>query len=148
MDMWLWYLLILVAVTIVKFAINTFSKKLEKSKSETERWKRVLIVTAHPDDESMFFIPLIRELVANNVKVHVLCLTNGNADGKGFLREQEQKNVSKLLKFSTKVFHDERFLDGMNEKWDNTVVADKISSVISDLKPTAVWRSLLIHLTF
>lgn len=38
---------------------------------------RVLVVTAHPDDECMFFAPTIIQLVALNVDVHLLCLSKG-----------------------------------------------------------------------
>lgn len=40
--------------------------------------KRVLIVTAHPDDEAMFFGPTILSLTKrNDCNVYLLCLSNG-----------------------------------------------------------------------
>lgn len=40
--------------------------------------KRVLIVIAHPDDESMFFGPTILSLTKrNDCQVYLLCLSNG-----------------------------------------------------------------------
>ncbi len=46
----------------------------------------VLLVIAHPDDESMFFIPTIVHLRSNGlrsrpIKLHLLCLSAGNAEG-------------------------------------------------------------------
>lgn len=38
---------------------------------------RVLLVVAHPDDETMFFSPLLLSLTLFGVPVHVLCLSNG-----------------------------------------------------------------------
>lgn len=38
---------------------------------------RALIVTAHPDDECMFFAPTIIQLVELNASVHLLCLSEG-----------------------------------------------------------------------
>ena len=38
----------------------------------------VLLVTAHPDDEAMFFVPTILALQARGVVVHVLCLSTGD----------------------------------------------------------------------
>lgn len=38
---------------------------------------RVLIVTAHPDDECMFFAPTIMQLVELHASVHLLCLSQG-----------------------------------------------------------------------
>lgn len=40
--------------------------------------KRVLVVTAHPDDESMFFGPTILSLTQRtDCQVYLLCLSNG-----------------------------------------------------------------------
>lgn len=38
---------------------------------------KALIVTAHPDDECMFFAPTIIGLVDLNASVHLLCLSEG-----------------------------------------------------------------------
>lgn len=38
---------------------------------------RALLVTAHPDDECMFFAPTVLNLVESNVDVHLLCLSTG-----------------------------------------------------------------------
>lgn len=41
--------------------------------------RRVLIVTAHPDDECMFFGPTILSLThRNDCSVFLMCLSNGN----------------------------------------------------------------------
>lgn len=36
-----------------------------------------LIVTAHPDDEAMFFGPTIQRLQREGTRIHVLCLSTG-----------------------------------------------------------------------
>lgn len=46
--------------------------------------KKRLIVTAHPDDESIFFSGLIQKVGGDNFSV--ICVTDGNADGKGSSR--------------------------------------------------------------
>lgn len=38
---------------------------------------RVLLVTAHPDDEAMFFAPALLSMASAGVQVHVLCLSTG-----------------------------------------------------------------------
>lgn len=38
-----------------------------------------LIVTAHPDDEAMFFGPTIQQLLREGVDIHMLCLSTGVA---------------------------------------------------------------------
>uniref|UniRef100_A0A182QWQ5 N-acetylglucosaminylphosphatidylinositol deacetylase n=1 Tax=Anopheles farauti TaxID=69004 RepID=A0A182QWQ5_9DIPT len=50
---------------------------------------RALLVTAHPDDEVMFFGPTILELRRRQCRVFVLCLSEGNHDRKGPIRRQE-----------------------------------------------------------
>ncbi len=39
--------------------------------------KRLLLVIAHPDDESMFFAPTLLALRRQGVEVFVACLSNG-----------------------------------------------------------------------
>lgn len=38
----------------------------------------VLLITAHPDDESMFFAPAIITLTQANVEIFLLCLSEGH----------------------------------------------------------------------
>lgn len=56
-----------------------------------------VFVFAHPDDESMFFLPTIRSLVDAGETVWFLCLTTGNYDGLGKLREKEMERAGKLV---------------------------------------------------
>jgi hypothetical protein len=46
--------------------------------SAATREETVLLVTAHPDDESMFFVPCILGLQAEGKQIHVLCLSSGD----------------------------------------------------------------------
>lgn len=48
---------------------------------------RALIVTAHPDDECMFFAPTIIRLVELKASVHLLCLSEGKATAYYCLRK-------------------------------------------------------------
>eukprot|EP00035_Acanthoeca_spectabilis_P037791 m.47445 g.47445 ORF g.47445 m.47445 type:complete len:102 (-) comp8864_c0_seq1:2284-2589(-) len=41
----------------------------------------VLLVTAHPDDEAMFFGPTIARMRRLGHTVHILCLSTGNFEG-------------------------------------------------------------------
>jgi N-acetylglucosaminylphosphatidylinositol deacetylase len=47
-----------------------------------------LLVTAHPDDESMFFGPTLVSLCKKR-SVSLLCLSTGDYEKKGHLRKQE-----------------------------------------------------------
>ena len=62
----------------------------------TESWS-ALILTAHPDDESMFFAPTIRALINGGWDVRGLCLSNGNAEGLGRTREGELRDAWEVL---------------------------------------------------
>lgn len=50
-------------------------------------WKDVLVLTAHPDDECMFFAPAIQHFVAQNASVSALCLSRGTC---GYLRRERR----------------------------------------------------------
>ena len=58
-------------------------------KSRTNSPPKVLLITAHPDDESLFFAPTLVSLQSSNIDVFFLCLSTGNADGLGKVRQQE-----------------------------------------------------------
>ncbi|CAH9108363.1 unnamed protein product [Cuscuta europaea] len=51
--------------------------------------KKILLVIAHPDDESMFFTPTINYLMSKGHDLRILCISTGNADGLGNTRKQE-----------------------------------------------------------
>lgn len=51
--------------------------------------KNCVLVIAHPDDEVMFFLPSLLALKGSGISCHLLCLTNGDYDGLGKVREKE-----------------------------------------------------------
>lgn len=61
----------------------------------------VLLLTAHPDDECMFFTPAIRKFIAEGFEVELLCLSTGDYYGKGVVRRQELERSAKVLGIST-----------------------------------------------
>ncbi|CAK1590303.1 unnamed protein product [Parnassius mnemosyne] len=91
--------------------------------------KRVLIVTAHPDDECMFFGPTIFRLCEQGADVHILCLSNGNYDGKGDIRPSELWNACKLLGVPAEnicLMNDTRLQDDPKVQWPVQVIAKLI----------------------
>jgi LmbE family N-acetylglucosaminyl deacetylase len=54
-----------------------------------------LVVVAHPDDETLFFAGLM--LTDRKQDWHVICVTDGNADGLGEQRHQQFANACKKL---------------------------------------------------
>lgn len=49
----------------------------------------VVLLTAHPDDEAMFFGPTIHKLLRENNTVSLLCFSTGDNDGIGHIRTKE-----------------------------------------------------------
>jgi N-acetylglucosaminylphosphatidylinositol deacetylase len=65
--------------------------------SELASVSSCLLVTAHPDDECMFFAPTLLSLRRAGVRVTLLCLSEGNYDGLGAIRREELKRSALLL---------------------------------------------------
>lgn len=96
--------------------------------------KRALIVIAHPDDEAMFFVPLIRRLVEMKVEVRLLCLTNGNSE----TREAELAESCRVLGIGGHTVT--TFLkDGMKEAWDLESAWKRVGRLIEEANPDAVF---------
>lgn len=90
------------------------------------RGDAVLLVFAHPDDEAMFFSPLLEYLRRINVRVHFLCLCNGDFNGLGTIREKELVQSAAhygVRHENVKIVSDRRLQDGMKNVWDAEVVA-------------------------
>ena len=89
---------------------------------------RILLLTAHPDDEVMFFAPTVLALtdpaLGNHLKV--LCLSRGNADGLGDIRERELKESCRRLGMREEdamCLEDKQLQDGFHS-WSITYVRD------------------------
>ncbi|TID30014.1 hypothetical protein CANINC_001383 [Pichia inconspicua] len=96
--------------------------------------KHILIFTAHPDDESMFFAPTITELTKENYNnhFHIVCLSNGGMNGLGHIREKELQRAAKLFGVTSAKTLD--YEDNINSMWDTTSVANTISNEVETLK--------------
>ncbi|KAF7012342.1 hypothetical protein CFC21_026540 [Triticum aestivum] len=91
------------------------------------RSRNVLLVLAHPDDESMFFTPTILFLKSKGHIIHVLCMSLGNADGLGDTRQEELYNACAALKIPAEqvaVLDHQKLQDGFHEKWDHGLLAE------------------------
>jgi len=89
---------------------------------------KVLLVTAHPDDEVMFFAPAIQALSSNDCSVEILCLSIGNANGLGRVRRKELTEASKVLQVRVRaVVDDPELQDGLQTDWSRQRVAAIVS---------------------
>lgn len=94
---------------------------------EKKKKKHVLLVIAHPDDESMFFAPTLLSLASLGCyHVRILCLSNGNAEGLGATRKQEMLSACFYLKVpmeNVDVIDDPALQDGHNVIWSQDLIS-------------------------
>lgn len=87
------------------------------------RNKRIILLIAHPDDESMFFSPTLQALTHPSLQNHlkILCMSTGDSEGLGETRRKEIEAAAVTLGVRRRedvfVLNDDRFKDGMNETW-------------------------------
>ncbi|GKY98996.1 hypothetical protein MPSEU_000855300 [Mayamaea pseudoterrestris] len=94
-----------------------------------------IIVTAHPDDESMFFLPTMRALQMQqpHVPLWLLCLTTGNFHGLGETRRRELGAVAETLRLNKLlIVDDSNISDHMVRRWNVDYTAKIISKTIND----------------
>lgn len=98
---------------------------------------KIVLLIAHPDDESMFFSPTLTHLTQSNLGNHIkiLCLSTGNSEGIGELRRKELETAALKLGLRAKedvlVLDDARFQDGMREQWDTKEISKLLASAFA-----------------
>jgi N-acetylglucosaminylphosphatidylinositol deacetylase len=91
----------------------------------------VLLVLAHPDDESMFFTPAITHIMSAGASVHLLCLSTGDYDGLGAQRAREVAAAARVLGISTcSVIDDADLQDGPLNAWPAQAIGRRISDAL------------------
>lgn len=91
--------------------------------------KRSLFVIAHPDDECMFFGPTILGLLSEGVDVHIVCLSEGNFDGKADKRRDELWEACASLgipKRNITLLRDPRLPDDPKVRWSSNLISEII----------------------
>lgn len=117
--------LIILAIAVSFTAIHVVIHMYRPELADILKMKNteLVLVFAHPDDETMFFLPLLLLLQASGVKFRFLCLSTGNYDGIGVIRVKELKAVAKSLgAASCDVIDDPALQDGPHF-WSSTDVA-------------------------
>ncbi|KRX01251.1 putative deacetylase LmbE-like domain [Pseudocohnilembus persalinus] len=119
---------IIIGILLVKK--QYFHQKLY-NKSNDENKKNILFVTAHPDDEVMFFQPTIIDLQNQGYKLYLLCLSNGNFDGIGKIREKELEKVCKKMKLENFfIVNHSELQDGPNNCWKKEIIKQEVEKVV------------------
>ena len=133
----IWFLIKL-AIAIY-FALNLISYAiillLNKNISKRMFKKRICILIAHPDDECMFFGPIIRQLSKCSNKFYVLCMTTGDFYGKGNIRIDElklscQNLIGDINLVDVKVVNETNLPDHPKFEWDKNLCAKIIRNYI------------------
>ncbi|KAK9818061.1 hypothetical protein WJX72_006431 [[Myrmecia] bisecta] len=89
--------------------------------------RRVLLLTAHPDDELIFFSPTLFGLEDGRTETFLLVVSNGNARGLGSLRARELKQAGAVLQLDSshiEVLNHPQLQDGHNTTWNETLIAE------------------------
>ena len=102
------------------------------------RHRRIGLVIAHPDDESMFFVPTLTHLQRQHPQhiVSILCLSTGNADGLGETRKLELIAAAALLGVPAsrvQIVDDAvNLADGLHSRWSVVEARGHIDRFVSD----------------
>lgn len=131
---WPYVTLLTLCFIYIKFAsVNTFIRCKSK--------QNVLFVTAHPDDECMFFAPTILSLLRAGHKAYLVCLSKGDFYNQGDTRKKEllaSCNRLGIMPNHVTIVDDDRFKDGPDNVWDKDGVGERIVSVVKRVSATSI----------
>ena len=97
--------------------------------ASTAKRPHIGFVFAHPDDETLFFLPTLLHCLHHRLSVSLLCLSTGNADGLGRTRQKEMLALCRTLSLSADavlLVDDERLQDGLRTSWPFKPIADRV----------------------
>ena len=129
-----WYLILLqifiIILTSLCFSVKDFTSYMQN--------KKIMLITAHPDDEVMFFTPFLNHF--RGFDITLLCLSTGNSSGLGKIREKELELASKFLEIShLEIIDSPGLQDGMDKNWQSAEINQSIIKYIEKYQPNAVF---------
>ncbi|KAG1753594.1 N-acetylglucosaminylphosphatidylinositoldeacety la se [Suillus paluster] len=104
---------------------------------------RILLLTAHPDDECFFFAPTILALRRSNLRPEIfsLCLSSGNADGIGEQRKGELWRSLDILGVEEErrwIVEHPQLQDNITQEWDAEIIAEVLRPYVIEHHITSV----------
>ncbi|KAM0464192.1 hypothetical protein ACHAPV_002741 [Trichoderma viride] len=105
--------------------------------------KNVLIVTAHPDDECLFFSPTILGVLDRNRAINggLLVMSTGNNDGLGETRKQELKGSCSALRINPsrcEALDHPNLQDNPKVWWDTNLIKSKVKEYVEKWEVDAI----------
>ncbi|XP_077302127.1 N-acetylglucosaminyl-phosphatidylinositol de-N-acetylase-like [Arctopsyche grandis] len=134
-------LLFILGYIVVSLVIYKWQSYKERPSQIFKGTKRVLLVTAHPDDECMFFGPTIVNLARQGIDIYLLCLSNGNFYKQGNVRRLELYDACSVLNIKKHCIYlcvDESMPDSSSVRWPSDHVSNIILNYIVSLSIDAV----------
>ncbi|KAG3230006.1 LmbE-like protein [Suillus brevipes Sb2] len=104
---------------------------------------RVLLLTAHPDDECFFFAPTILALrrSSSSPEIFSLCLSSGNGDGIGERRKGELARSLDILgveKDNRWIIEHPQLQDNITQQWEAEIIAEVLRPFVTEHHITSV----------
>ena len=127
------------------FILYILYKKKKEGKTERvqqNKGKQVLLLTAHPDDEVMFFLPLLEYLTSEGFSIHVLCMTYGRLqqDPSSEIRKKEFEKVMQALSISQyQIVDSPRIRDSQDTSWDSEDLGSVVDKYVLEHKINCVF---------
>lgn len=106
-----------------------------------QNMRRVLLVTAHPDDECMFFGPVIMKLQQERCQIYLLCLSTGDAYNLGVQRKQELWDACEILGIPSShitLCKSPHLPDDATRRWEESLVASLILNQVETIQADIV----------
>lgn len=119
--------------TFVYYVLRRLTRHRVRLKVHTGR---VMFVTAHPDDECMFFAPTILTLTrSGQYDVFLLCLSSGNYNQQGRVRQQELMISCAMLgirQSNVFVLDHRDIVDDPSVTWSRDLVSKLLSDYVKN----------------
>ena len=137
----LFLLLILVfnIILVCYFKLKRKSREFVAEITKKLKNKEVLILIAHPDDETIFFFPTMKCLLSKYAKINILCLSNGDYYNEGNVREKEMNILKEYLHlYSVEIVKNDNLKDDITKLWDTKIVAQEVTNYLTKNKNIGV----------